>query len=227
MFVLSVRTLVLYIIIVIGLRLMGKRQLGELQPTELVITILISNIATLPIEETSVPLIAGVTPILLLVCFEIFTSMISLKSRTARKLISGNPVPVIRNGKIEQKKMADLRFSVDDLMEELRGAGIFDIRDVDYAVVETNGKLSVYQNFQSRNLSAKAMNLPTPTDDCQPPAVVISDGELIPEGLKTCNLRADWLEKRLKENNLAVKDVFLMLCDSNAEYLLVPKEKRR
>lgn len=226
MFVLTMRTLVLYIVIVVSLRLMGKRQLGELQPSELVVTILISNIASLPIEDTAIPLLSGITPILLLVCFEIFVSYLSLKSRAARKIITGNPIPIIRNGKIDQKKMSELRFSIDDLMEELRGAGVFDLRDVDHAIVETNGKLSVFQNFQSRNLSAKALGLQTPTNDCPPPAVLISDGELVAQGLQECNLRMDWLEKRLAENKLAIKDVFLMICDRNANYLLVPKEKK-
>lgn len=226
MSVLTLRTLVLYILIVAGLRLMGKRQLGELQPSELVVTILISNIATLPIEDTSIPLLAGVTPILLLVSFEIFVSYIALKSRAARKLISGNPVPVIKDGKIDQKQLAALRFSIDDLMEELRSSGVFDIREVDYAVVETNGKLSVFQNYESRSITPKTLGMETPSNDCPPPTVVISDGELIEQALQDCNLRKDWLVNRLDENNIQLKDVFLMVCDKNASYLLVPKEKK-
>ena len=135
MLVLSVRTLVLYLVIVGGLRLMGKRQLGELQPSELVVTILISNLATLPIEETSVPLLGAVGPILLLVCFEVVVSWISLKNRKIRQFISGKPITVIENGKIVENRLRDLRFSLDDLMEELRQNNVFDIRDVESAVV--------------------------------------------------------------------------------------------
>src|SRR5699024_4709883 len=125
--------------IVFSLRIMGKRQLGELQPSELVATILVSNIATLPIEDTNIPLLAGIVPILTLVSFEVILSSITLKSRMARKIVSGNPVIVIRDGRIDQKQMRSIRFSIDDLMEELRTNSIFDIRDVAFAIVETTG----------------------------------------------------------------------------------------
>jgi len=173
MLILSVRTLVLYLVIVAGLRLMGKRQLGELQPSELVVTILISNLATLPIEETSVPLLGGVGPILLLVCFEVVVSWISLKSRRARRVISGQPVTVIQDGRIMEDRLRDLRFSLDDLMEELRQNSVFDIRDVEYAVVETNGKLSVHQRYGARPLTPDMLGMSKPADDCPPPVVVI------------------------------------------------------
>jgi len=178
MLVLSVRTLVLYLVIVCGLRLMGKRQLGELQPSELVVTILISNLATLPIEETSVPLLGGVGPILLLVCFEVVVSWISLKSRTARRFISGKPIVVVEEGKIAENRLRELRFSLDDLMEELRQSGIFDIREVERAVVETNGKLSVYPKFGARPVTPDLLGIPDPSGR-PPPVTVISDGELI------------------------------------------------
>ena len=225
MLILSIRTLVLYLVIVSGLRLMGKRQLGELQPSELVVTILISNLATLPIEETSVPLLGGVGPILLLVCFEVVVSWISLKSRRARRVISGQPVTVIQDGKIMEDRLRDLRFSLDDLMEELRQNGIFDLRDVEYAVVETNGKLSVHQRYGARPITPDMLGLPTPKDDCPPPVVVISDGELLEQSLTACGLQRGWVEKQLQQYGLAAGEVFLMVCDRNAAYLVLPKEK--
>jgi len=223
--ILSVRTLVLYLVIVGGLRLMGKRQLGELQPSELVVTILISNLATLPIEETSVPLLGGVGPILLLVCFEVVISWVSLKSRRARRLISGQPVTVVQEGKIMEDRLRDLRFSLDDLMEELRQNGVFDIRDVEFAVVETNGKLSVYQRYGARPLTPDMLGMERPASECPPPAVVISDGELLKESLASCGITPKWLEKQLQRRNLKVEDVFLMVCDRNSAYFLLPKEK--
>ena len=147
MLIVLIRTIILYFIIVLGTRIMGKRQLGELQPSDLVITILISNIATLPIEETEIPLVTGIIPILTLVCFEVFSSALSLKSPLARRLISGRPIVIIQNGRLNQKEMRDLRFSLDDLMEQLRGSGIFDLSEVQLAIVETTGKLSIYQKF--------------------------------------------------------------------------------
>ncbi|MBP0962955.1 MAG: DUF421 domain-containing protein, partial [Oscillospiraceae bacterium] len=195
MLILSVRTLVLYLVIVAGLRLMGKRQLGELQPSELVVTILISNLATLPIEETSVPLLGGVGPILLLVCFEVVVSWISLKSRRARRIISGQPVTVIQGGKIMEDRLRDLRFSLDDLMEELRQNGIFDLREVEYAVVETNGKLSVHQQYGARPITPDMLGLKRPENDCPPPVVVISDGELLTRSLTSCGMTLPQLEQ--------------------------------
>ena len=225
MLILSVRTLVLYLVIVAGLRLMGKRQLGELQPSELVVTILISNLATLPIEETSVPLLGGVGPILLLVCFEVVVSWISLKSRRARRIISGQPVTVIQGGKVMEARLRDLRFSLDDLMEELRQNGIFDLREVEYAVVETNGKLSVYQHYGARPLTPDMLGLQPPSSQCPPPVVVISDGELLNQSLASCGMTRSQLEKRLKQHKIKMEEVFLMVCDRSGGYFLLPKEK--
>lgn len=225
MLVLSVRTLVLYLVIVCGLRLMGKRQLGELQPSELVVTILISNLATLPIEETSVPLLGGVGPILLLVCFEVVVSWISLKSRTARRIISGRPMKVIEEGRVVESRLRELRFSLDDLMEELRQNGIFDIREVEQAVVETNGKLSVCPRFGARPVTPQQLNIPLPPDSGPPPVTVISDGELIKGALAECRLDQNWLEQRLRKEGLQLQDVFLMVCDRSASCYLLPKEK--
>ena len=118
---------------------MGKRQIGELQPSELVVTILISNIATLPIQDVHVPLSGGIVPILTIVCFEVFISGLTMRSRTARRLFCGGPKMVIRDGQIMQKELRDLRLSVDDLIEQLRAAGYFDPSEVLFAVVETTG----------------------------------------------------------------------------------------
>ena len=142
MFVVFFRTLIIYFVIIVCLRIMGKRQLGELQPSEFVIAILISNIATLSIEDTDIPLIGAVVPIITLMSAEVILSFITLKSGKAQVLVSGNPVMIIRGGKIDQKSMRDLRFSIEDLMSQLRINGIFDIQDVAWAIVETNGQLT-------------------------------------------------------------------------------------
>ena len=137
MLVSFLRTLILYIVVIFGMRIMGKRQLGQLQPSELVITILISNIATLPIENSDVPLILGIIPILTLMCFEVILSVLTLKSIRFRRLIWGNTKILIQDGKIKQQELADLRYSVYDLMEQLRTNGIFDLREVEFALTET------------------------------------------------------------------------------------------
>lgn len=204
---------------------MGKRQLGELQPSEFVITILISNIATLPIEDIDIPLLTGIVPILTLVCCEIIMSTIALKSRSARKIISGSPKIVIHDGKIDQKQMQDLRFSVDDLMEQLRQCNIFDIAEVSYAIVETTGKLSVYPKFFARPVTAGMISLPKNGEQEAPPVVLISDGVLIKESLTFCNLRPEWLEKTLEKEKVEMKEIFLMTCDRAAQFHIIKKER--
>jgi uncharacterized membrane protein YcaP (DUF421 family) len=145
MLTLFFRTVVLYIVVIFVIRLMGKRQIGELGPAELVITILISNIATLPIEEQDIPLIVGIVPILTLACFDVFMSWFTLKSSKLRKFIDGNPKVVIQNGKPDKKVLNELRFSEDELLMAVRAKDIKSISDVELAIVETNGTVSVFE----------------------------------------------------------------------------------
>ena len=224
MFVVAIRTLILYIVIIFGMRLMGKRQIGQLQPNELVVTILISNIATWPIEESSVPIAIGIMPILLFVCFEVIMSFVTLKSPRFRRLVSGSPIIVIENGRILQDKLEALRFSVDDLMEELRGLQIFDVREVQFAIVETGGTLSVYQKFEKRPVTPEVLKIQG--SDCVP-MVAISDGRVITSSLKSCNLTELWLDNTLTKCGYVREEVFLMTCDASADYFIVPKEKRK
>ena len=227
MYLSAIRTLVLYLVIVLGVRLMGKRHLGELQPSELVVTILISNIATLPIEEVNVPILAGILPILLLVCFEVVVSFFSMKSRKVRRLFSGNAIPVIRDGQIDQKSLSDLRFSVDDLMEELHQSGIFDPSEVDYAVVETNGQLSVYPKFSSRPLTPQALGIAPPGGDSLPPQVLVSNGQIYEENLRLCGHDHAWLNNQLAQRGFTLQQIYLMTGDRSNHVCLVPKGERQ
>ncbi len=224
MLVTFIRTIVLYVVVIISLRIMGKRQIGELQPSELVITILISNIATLPIEDTNIPLLGGLVPILALVCLEVFASVLGIKSQRARKLISGTPAFVIKNGVIDQKRLRDLRFSTDDLMEGLREQNIFDIRDVDYAIVETTGKLSVYKVFEQQEVTAKMLKISSQSATPSPQVTVVSDGKLIKDGIDYCNIDKSFIESALKKQGCSIKDVFIMTCDRSKDYHIVKKE---
>ena len=158
-----IRSVLLYAVVIFAVRLMGKRQLGELQPSELVITILVSNIATLPLENPSVPLITGVLPVLALVCFEVIVSWLSLKSKKLRKLISGSPKIIIRDGKIDQQTMRDLRLTVDDLLMSLRSQQIFTPEEVQFAIVETTGTISVYQKGAYRPVTHEDMEISSPS----------------------------------------------------------------
>ena len=200
MLIVFFRVFLIYLLIIFSLRLMGKRQIGQLQPSELVLTILVSNIATMSIEDTNVPLLGGIIPILSLVSFDVIISAISLKSKKARRIISGTPRVLIRDGKIDQAEMHELRFTIDDVMSQLRSNNVFDIQDVAFAIVETTGVLSVYQKYDARPLTPKDLNLPKPSAPEPPP---------------------------VKEKNLSVSDIFLMTCDRQAQYFLIQKDPQR
>ena len=221
MLVVFIRAVLLYLLVIFCMRLMGKRQLGELQPSELVTTIFISNIAALPITDTNIPMILGAVPIFALVIFEFVISSLSLKSRHIRQFVSGNPIVVIRDGEINQKQLKRLRFSIDDLMEALRENGVFDIRDVHYAIVETTGQVSVLQKFSAQTVTPEMLSLKG--NDKKPPLVVISDGDVIESSLYLFGFSREWLDRRLKAQNLSAKEVFLMTLTESGEIFTVPK----
>lgn len=137
------RSVIIYLIVVIAVRIMGKRQLGELNPHEFVITILISAVATIPIQESSIPLSYSILPILVFVSLEVLESALSVKSKAFRKVIDGNPIYIIKNGKLKKQALKKMRFTMDDLNDALRQKDVFDISEVENAIVETNGSLSV------------------------------------------------------------------------------------
>lgn len=151
MSIIIIRTFIIYIAVIFAVRFMGKRQIGQMQPAELVITILISNIATLALESTELPLLNGLVPILFLVSFDVLMSVAMMRSKKFRKLVSGSPQTVISHGQTDNKKLRELRITEEDLKESLREQGIFDINDVDFAVIETNGKLSALEREHLRN----------------------------------------------------------------------------
>lgn len=227
MLVTFLRTFILYLVVVFGLRLMGKRQIGELQPSELVITILISNIATLTIEETDSPMFAGLLPILALMCFEVLTSYFCLKSARLRRIVSGRPMIIIHNGKIDQKEMRELRFSADDLMTQLRQNGIFRVEEVEFAVVETNGKLSVYQKYQSRPVTPQALSMPDRPEDNAPPLAVVCEGTIMNEALRRSGRDLNWVKKQAAARKLPVEEVYLMVACPDGSCDIIAKERDR
>ena len=223
MLVVFLRTLILYAVVVLGMRIMGKRQLGELQPSELVTTILISNIATLPIENTNVPLLSGAVPILTLMCFEVILSFLSMKSQCFRTFISGTPRIIIRNGEIDQQELANLRYSIDDLMEQLRVNSVFDIQQAEMAVVETTGQLSVCKKSEFSPPTAADLGRRIPPANI--PSVVISDGQVVKQGLDYCGITEKKLFALIKKQGREIQDIFLMTCTPDLTVFLVPKER--
>lgn len=222
MLIVFLRGVILYVLVIFSIRLMGKRQLGELQPSELVITILISNIATLPIEDINIPMTTGVIPILTLVCLDVLVSAMALRSRKLRRLISGSPKIIISNGEIDQFQLKKLRYTVDDLMESLRSQGVFDISEVQFAVVETTGKISVYQKPDSRPATQKDLKLHNKPQD--PPRVVIDDGDIIFGKDGSVVSRAEAI---LRGKELSPQEVFLMTCDDSGNVTIVKKEAQK
>ncbi len=223
MLVVFIRAILFYLLVIFCMRLMGKRQLGELQPSELVTTIFISNIAALPITDTDIPMLLGAVPIFALVIFEFIISALSMKNRRIRQLFSGHPIVVIRDGELDQKQLQRLRFSIDDLMEALRGNGVFDIRDVHYAVVETTGQISVLQKFSAQTVTPEMLKLQG--DEKKPPLLVISDGDVINSALYLSGFSKEWLERKLKAQKLTEKEVFLMTVTESGEVFIVPKQR--
>ncbi len=219
------RTFLLFITVTVMLRFMGKRQIGELQPSELVTTIMISNIAAIPIENINSPIINCMLAIIFLSCMEVLLSALTLKFRRFRGLAMGHPRCVIRDGKIDEKELRALRWSLDDLMELMRTNGIFDIDEVLFAIVETNGSLSTYSKYKNRTVTNGDIGLERKQDEA-PPVLIISDGEVDKNALKYCDIDEEWLRGILLPKGLSPCDLFMMSCDRNKKYRMVLKEKR-
>lgn len=201
---------------------MGKRQIGELQTSELVVTLLISDIAAIPMQDTEQSLLSGIVPILILIVCEIIISIIMLKRAGFRRMICGKPIVIISDGKIDQSEMHKLRMSTEDLSEELRQQGIFNLEDVGFAIVETNGKLSVLKKPNKDTPTAEEMGIEIKDKGLE--AVVISDGEISKCSLRICGLNREWLIDKLKKENIKLNDVFLMIANRQGEYKIVKKE---
>lgn len=211
------RTAILYFVVIICMRIMGKRQVGELQPSELVITILISELASIPMQDLNRPVSSGVIAILVLVLLELIVSALTLKSDIFRKIFEGKSAVIIQNGVIDQKVMKKLRVTIDDLLEGLRQAGNFSIEKVNYAVMETNGRISVQLKEDFDTATRQDMNIKSKSEGL--PKVLISDGKIASEDFK------NEAKKQLKEKGLKLSQVFLMTKNDLGEFFIVRKEK--
>lgn len=202
---------------------MGKRQLGELQPTELVITILLSEIASIPMENNDVPMINSIFAALLLVCLEIINSVIIMKSTKIRYLLQGRPAVVINDGVLDQKKLKALRFTADDILDQLRQKDIFEISQVQYAVVETNGSLSVMKKQQYDSPVNEDFGIKNSPQGI--PVLVINDGKYIESAIKDSGFEMKAIEKILRKEKVEVRDIIILLLDKYNNYTLIKKEK--
>lgn len=219
------RTVILYIFVTLGIRLMGKRQIGEMQPNELVVTLLISEIAAIPLQDTSQPILDGVVAIFTLVILEIIISVTAMKSITVRKLMNGKSAVIIKNGVVDQQAMKNVRMTVLDLVELLRGQNVFDISTVAFAVLEVNGNLSIL--LKSSEQPATSGDLKLNKEAAVLPLPVISDGKLINESLKSLETDSVKIKKILDDNNTVIENVFLMTMDRDAKFTLIKKRSNK
>ncbi|MDD2443418.1 MAG: DUF421 domain-containing protein [Desulfotomaculaceae bacterium] len=219
-----IRTLILFAVVVVGLRLMGKRQIGQLQPYELVIVIMLSALAAVPMENTGVPLASGLLPILTLLVAQVALSFVSLKSQRARGVICGTPSIVIENGKIVEKELARLRYNINDMLEQLRSKNISNISDVEFAILENSGKLSVIPKSQKRPLVPADMNLPTSYEGL--PVTLIIDGHVFLKNLAKINLNEDWLRSELQKFGVNdLRDVLFASLDTEGKLFYQSKSR--
>jgi uncharacterized membrane protein YcaP (DUF421 family) len=219
------RTFLMYIFVTLSVRLMGKRQIGDMQPTELVVTLLISEIAAIPLQDVSQPISIGLVAIFMLVFLEIIASVIILKNLRLRRIFSGKAVAVIKNGVIDQKAMRSVRITIFDLVEMLRMQGIFELDDIETAFLEVNGSLSVRQKPSRAPLTPEQMSLAVL--DKGIPMTVISDGTIVDSSLKFLSLTRDDLNLILKKENKSAKDIFLMTLNKSGESIIIKKEKAK
>ena len=218
------RTAILYLLIMIGLRLMGKRQIGELEPGELVLTMMISDLATVPMQDFGIPLLAGVIPILTLLSLSLLLSQLSLRSVYFRELLCGKPVVLIENGVLHQRAMERNRYTLDELLEELRGQGFSTLADVKYAVLENSGRLSILPRAASQPPAARSLGLET-EDTVTLPVVLVNDGRVMSRNLRTCGRDRAWLLDTLRAHGLSSpSEAFLLTLDERGGVLCVKKE---
>ncbi len=222
MFITVYRTLILYVVVIISIRLMGKRQIGDMQPSELVVTLLISEIAAMPLQDTDQPILFGVSSILTLVALEIGISIIALKSFFVRKILSGKSVILIKDGIIDQKELKKVRMTVLDLVEMLRAQQVFDLSTVSFAVLETGGNLSVL--LKAKDQPATARDVAAQKKTAELPLPVISDGKILSESVCALNTQKASIYKRLKLKGIKPSQVLLMTLDANGNEIIVEKE---
>lgn len=219
-----IRTLIMYFIIIAAIRLMGKRQIGDLQPSELVITILMSEIAAIPIQDTEIPIIYGILATGTLVILEVVTSFAAMKSIYFRRIIYGRSAVIIENGTIDQKMLKKLRITVSDLMEVLRNQEVFDLNEVAFAILETNGQMSVLLKPQFQTASVSDVNGQSKPSTM--PCLIVSDGKFLTKAMKKYNITKEKVSNEIKKQNLKLKDIFLMTVDQDGKTTIVQKDKQ-
>ena len=217
------RTLILYLVVLIALRLMGKREIGQLQPYELVVSIMIADLASVPMQDVGIPLVQGIIPILALIVGQIVMSYLNIKSGAARRLICGRPTVLIQKGKIVEKNLRNQKYTIDGLLTELRVKGYFDISSIEYAVLETSGELSVLVKDENAPTTKKDRNVPAKYTGF--PRALMIDGSYIDDNIKIMCYTRDKVDEFLRSNNMKMNDVFLLIMDESKKAFIQEREK--
>ena len=226
MLAIVVRTVILYLLVVFSLRFMGKKQIGQLEPSELAVAIMISELASIPMESKDIPLVNGIVPVLILVCCEVLISWLILKNVKVRKYISGKPSILVDHGVLKQSALKELRFTTDDLLEEMRMNGITNISDIQYAIMETNGQVSFVLKKSASTPTVEDLSLPIQDD--QMPFPIVVKGEIYKDNLKRINRTEGWLNGELKKLHITNKKDILLLCANDKKVMFTQlKEKKQ
>ena len=217
------RSIVLYVLVLIVMRLMGKREIGQLQPFELAIAIMIADLASIPMTEIGIPIYYGIVPILGLLMMHMFISFLNMKSINAREILCGRPSILIYRGKIIEKELKKQRFTINELEERLRGNDVFNIGDVEYAILETSGQVTVIQKPEKRNVTPEDLNI-NPDYEGIPYDLVV-DGKVMTENLKELGKNYKWLEKQTEKFNIKPEEALVVTLDAKGQIFCQKKEK--
>lgn len=224
MITLVLRSIIIYCIVLFAVRLMGKRQIGDMQPFELVVTLIIADLACIPMSDVSIPIVFGIVPLLTLVILHYLFSFINRKSMLFRKILNGKPIIVIDKQGINYKALQKLNMTLNDLTEGLRASQCFNIQDVAYAIVETNGNISVL--LKSQASPATTSDLKLSVEESCLNVILINDGKLVKENLQNLNLDYSFIDKILKEQKItSVSNVLILTVNSNGEIFFQEKNK--
>ena len=217
-----VRTVIVYLFLIVSVRLMGKRQVGQMEPSEFVVTMLVANLASIPMEEESIPLSAGLIPIVTVLVLEVFLSFLSLRSIFIRKLLCGKPVILIENGRILRENLRRTRVTLDELTGHLREKDVLDPRSVQFAILETNGNLSVFPYPKERPASAAEAGINAKPQHL--PITIVSDGKIVHPNLPLLNKDEAWVRNILAQRGTTIEDTLLLMADRTDKIIFYPKD---
>ena len=217
-----IRTVILYLILIAVIRMMGKRQIGQMEPSEFVVTMLVANLASIPMQDGGIPLYSGLVPILTVLGLELVLSALSMRSIRFRRLLCGKPVILIENGRILQDNLRSTRITLDELTGHLREKDVLDVTTVQYAILETDGNLSVFPYPEHLPASAKAAGIRLKKQHL--PITLAADGCLYKHNLSVAGKSQAWVEKLLREKDADLEDVLLLTVDESGKTVLLRKE---